>query len=47
MKYAHDTLLNLNSIWTRPVHVQTVLDDIPTVISFDGQDFKQEEISEN
>jgi stage V sporulation protein R len=47
MKYAHDTLLNLNSIWTRPVHIQTVLDNTPTVISFNGQNIKQEKISEN
>ena len=47
MKYAHDTLQNLNSIWTRPVHLQTVLDDKPMIISFDGKDFNQEEISKN
>lgn len=47
MKYAHDTLVNLNSVWSRPVHLQTVLEETPTLISFDGEDFKQEEISEN
>ena len=47
MKYAHDTLANLNSIWSRPVHLQTVLDETPTLMNFDGKEFKQEEISEN
>lgn len=47
MKYAHDTLINLNSVWSRPVHIQTVLEETPTLISFDGEDFNQEEISEN
>jgi len=47
MKYAHDTLINLNSIWKRPVHIQTVLEDEPTLFSYDGQEFKGQEISEN
>lgn len=34
--YARDTLANLQRIWGRPVHIETVLDDKPTVISFDG-----------
>jgi stage V sporulation protein R len=47
MKYAQDTLGNLNSVWSRPVHLQTVLEETSMLISFDGEDFKQEEISEN
>lgn len=47
MQYAHDTLANLNEVWKRPVHIQTVLDEEKTLISFDGQEFKQREISEN
>lgn len=34
--YARDTLANLQRIWGRPVHIETVVDDKPTVISFDG-----------
>jgi stage V sporulation protein R len=34
--YAHDTLQNLQMIWSRPVHIETVIDEAPTVISYDG-----------
>ena len=35
---ARDTLANLQFIWSRPVHLQTVVDGKPTVLSFDGTD---------
>jgi stage V sporulation protein R len=34
--YARDTLMNLEKLWRRPVHIETVVDDKPTVISWDG-----------
>jgi len=34
--YARDTLVNLEKLWSRPVHIETVVDDQPTVISYDG-----------
>src|SRR5262249_55877329 len=33
---ANDTLANLQFIWSRPVHLQTVVDGKPTILSFDG-----------
>jgi stage V sporulation protein R len=36
LDYARDTLANLAKLWARPVHLQTVVDDKPTVLSFDG-----------
>ncbi|HLQ44215.1 MAG TPA: SpoVR family protein [Planctomycetaceae bacterium] len=41
--YARDTLANLQRIWGRPVHIDTVVDDKTTVISYDGtnHDIKQ------
>ncbi len=33
---AHDTLINLHKLWSRPVHIETVVDDEPTVLSWDG-----------
>jgi len=36
--YARDTLANLVKLWTRPVHIETVLDDVKTVISYDGHE---------
>ncbi len=35
---ARDTLANLSYLWGRPVHVETVVDDKPTLLSFDGTD---------
>jgi len=34
--YATATLANLQMIWSRPVHIATVVDEKPTVISYDG-----------
>jgi stage V sporulation protein R len=42
--YARDTLRNLHRIWTRPVHVETVVDEKPQLISFDGNDFNQQDL---
>ena len=36
--YARDTLVNLHRLWTRPVHIETVLGDEQTVLSFDGSE---------
>jgi stage V sporulation protein R len=35
---AKDTLVNLAFIWGRPVFIQTVIDDKPVLIGFDGTD---------
>jgi stage V sporulation protein R len=37
MDYARDTLQNLEKLWSRPVHIATVIDDIPSVLSYDGR----------
>jgi stage V sporulation protein R len=34
--YARDTMANLCKLWGRPVHIETVVDEKPTVLSFDG-----------
>jgi stage V sporulation protein R len=34
--YANDTLANLQLLWGRPVHIETVIDEEPAVISYDG-----------
>jgi stage V sporulation protein R len=34
---AKDTLVNLHIMWGRPVHIKTVIDDKPALISFNGQ----------
>jgi len=35
---ASDVLANIQSIWGRPVHLQTIVDGKPTALSFDGTD---------
>ncbi len=35
---AADTLANLQYIWGRPVHLQTVVEDKPSLMSFDGSE---------
>ncbi|MBM4075659.1 MAG: SpoVR family protein [Planctomycetes bacterium] len=34
--FAQDTLRNLHKLWARPVHIESVIDDKPAIISFDG-----------
>ncbi len=37
MDWALDTLENLQAVWTRPVHLETVVDEKDVRLSFDGQ----------
>lgn len=36
--HAQDTLRHLNRLWSRPVHIETVVDGRTTLLSFDGSD---------
>ncbi len=36
--YAQAALENLCRLWSRPVHVETMIDDAPAILSFDGSD---------
>jgi len=47
LKYAQDTLKNLNVIWSRPVHIETVLDESNTLLSYDGNEYKQQTITDS
>jgi stage V sporulation protein R len=44
MDYARDTLRNIHKIWSRPVHLETVIEDKKRLISFDGRDFGERRI---
>jgi len=44
MDYARDTMKNIFTIWTRPVHLETVLDDKRRLFTFDGRDFSDRKI---
>ena len=39
---ARDTLVNLFFVWGRPVHIESVIDDKPTLVSFDGTEHTQQ-----
>ena len=36
--YAQDTLANLYKLWKRPIHIETMLEDVKVILSFDGQE---------
>jgi stage V sporulation protein R len=38
LDHAADTLANIQFIWNRPVHLQTLVDGKPTFLSFDGSE---------
>jgi stage V sporulation protein R len=42
LDYAKETLRNLHKLWNRPVHLETVLEDSRTMISFDGSELEIE-----
>ncbi len=41
-QYAADTLHNLHSLWTRPVHVETLMEGNPVILTYDGEEFNQQ-----
>jgi stage V sporulation protein R len=36
--WAAETLVNIENIWNRPVHLQTMVDNTPTLLSYDGSE---------
>jgi stage V sporulation protein R len=44
LDYARDTLRNLHKIWTRPVHLETVIDGKNYLLTFDGRDYSERRI---
>lgn len=44
LDYARDTLHNIQRIWQRPVHIETVVDDRKRLISFDGKEYGDRKI---
>jgi len=43
--YARDTLVNLEKLWRRPVHIETIVDEEPAVFSFDGSEHNLDKLS--
>jgi stage V sporulation protein R len=46
-KEAQDTLANLQFVWSRPVHLETIVDGKPTLLSFDGTEHTSKAIGES
>ncbi len=44
MDYARDTMRNLHKIWTRPIHLETIIDEKKRLLAFDGSDFTERRI---
>jgi stage V sporulation protein R len=44
---ASATLANIQYIWSRPVHLQTVIEEQPSLMSFDGSDHTVKTLGEN
>jgi stage V sporulation protein R len=44
LDYARDTMRNLHKIWTRPIHLETIIDEKRRLLSFDGRDFTERKI---
>jgi stage V sporulation protein R len=42
MDWAWEVLKNLHRIWKRPVHIETIVDGTPKVLSFDGEEKKEQ-----
>ena len=42
--YTNRTLKNIHTLWKRPVHLQTIMSDFPTLLSYDGEDFTQSSV---
>ncbi len=45
--YAEKTLEYLYQIWSRPVHLETIADEEPIRLSYDGEQHSQEELEED
>lgn len=44
---ARDTLANVQSLWSRPVHLQTVVDGKATLLSYDGSEHSTKALGES
>ncbi len=45
LDYARETIKNIYAIWQQPVHIETLVEDVPKQISFDGSEHRERRIS--
>ena len=46
IRYATETLRNIYNIWSRPVHLQALIEDEMILFSFDGEQSQQQRMSD-
>jgi stage V sporulation protein R len=42
LDWARDTLANIQTIWSRPVHLETLVKGTPMLFSYDGEEHSEE-----
>ncbi len=47
IKFAVETLRNVQTIWRRPVHIHALINDEPFVFSFDGKQSQQQRVQDD
>lgn len=45
--FAEDTLVSIQRLWNRPVHIRTVLEDSRVILSFDGKEHSHTDIGKS
>ena len=45
LDHARDTVRNIQQIWNRPVHIETVLNGKGRLISYDGKEHHEQEVT--
>jgi stage V sporulation protein R len=45
LSYAQDTLVNVERLWHRPVHLETTVDDEQVILSYDGSEHHTEQVA--
>jgi stage V sporulation protein R len=47
LNHAADTMTNVQAIWSRPVHLMTIVEEKPTLLSFDGNEHGMKPLGDN
>ncbi len=45
LDWAKEVLKNLHSLWKKPVHIETLVEGIPKLLSFDGEEHREQRLT--
>lgn len=45
LDWAKETLKNLHAVWKKPVHLETIVEGIPKLLTFDGEDHREQRLT--